>query len=186
MEDLIYIILAIVWIVVGIVGANKKKKAQAPQQAKPVEAQQEPEYQPQPQPARGLEAMIEDIFEKNSPIEETEASLETLSESLEEYIEPEEYKFEYPETVYPENKYDQFSQGYKMDQDYEFGSQDFESIEDMIKMLEKEDESRPEVVDLDSSDQMSNSDIIDSDYLSEFVNNPKKAIIYSEIINRRY
>lgn len=183
MEDFVYIILAIIWIVVGIIGkANKKKTTQSQPKSQPREATST-EQETSSQPKTEVETIFEDLFgeSKTQPAETAETIQESKSEPA--YKSMEDYKFEH-EKEKENNIYEQHPEGQEIDENFEFSSQKVETIEEMIKRIENS--NNIEVVDDEEDSTRKESGVFTDQYLNEFISDPKKAIIYSEIINKRY
>jgi hypothetical protein len=181
MEDLIYILIAVAWIVIGVLGKKKKK---APQPSKPI---QEPMQETPPPPKTEIETIFEEIFVGKKPEVFPEEVIQPEKADFEEYQQPEEYKVEYKGMEYTATNYENMAEAYNVENDYNLTSPQFESLEEMIKNLELEDENRPEVMDLEESEYAShNANVIDDDIIAEFARNPKKAVLFAEIINKRY
>jgi hypothetical protein len=181
MEDLIYILIAVAWIVIGVLGKRKKKAPQPSQQ------RQEPMPETPPPPKTEIETMFEEIFVGKTPEIVTEEVIQPQNSDFEEYQQPEEYKVDYKGMEYKATSYENMAEAYNVENDYNLTSQQFESLEEMIKKLEREDENRPEVMDLEEAEYSSHkTNVVDDDILAEFARNPKKAILMSEIINKRY
>lgn len=187
MEDLIYILLAVFWIVLGVIGNMKKKKAaQAQKQTKEAEAAQDP-AEAAPKPKTEFETIFEELLgESESELEyEEQEAAQPAREKYEEYSQKEDYKFDHEKQEPP--AYEQFSEGLKVENDYEFASQKSITIDEMIKAIEESDENRPEITSLgDESSYYESSGQPDDDIIENLIYNPQKAILYSEIINRRY
>ncbi|MFW5793470.1 MAG: hypothetical protein ACOCWC_04230 [Bacteroidota bacterium] len=183
MEDYIYIILGIVWVLVGFLG-KKKKKTTAPVQRKETSA---PEQTPQSQPKAEIETIFEDLFGESKP-KSPEPEVQQVQEAKEmhsEYKGMEDYKFEHEMQEESTNQFEQIPEGTAVSKDYEFSSQKIETIEEMIKRIKTSDDIQ--VAELDAENEMNdNADYIDNAFIKEIISDPQKAIIYSEIINKRY
>ncbi len=181
MEDFIYIILGIVWLVISILGGKKKKQAQ---QANPSRPTPEPYEQPN-QPKQGkqeIEDMLEEFFGTGTKTQKSEPAPETLYEKEQQSYKPVEAPAGSLETI-EDNEYKRYETKYSVGKDYEFSAEGkIETLEDLInkhKMTDQEiqeEEERLSVVDLDLEEAVISG--IDFD--------ARKAIIYSEIINRKY
>lgn len=190
MEEFLYILLAIVWLVISLVG-NKKKKAKAGQPAPPTHSSEPVETAPAPQKEKEgseFDDILEEFFGTDtSKPKETKPQpsaqkqdytpekslhderLDTSSSQEQEYITDEELK--------------KFEGTQAIEDDFEFSTEGkVETLEDLIKSYDDryrqmdEQDKALEVVELD-----------DEEYVSEeFDFDGRKAIIYAEIINKKY
>ncbi len=185
MEDFIYIILGIVWLVISIIGSKKKKQGQT---SRPNTQRSEPQpvsTKEQPQnTGSDFEDMLEDFFgtgskkRKDQPAPQPSMKQET-PHSFSDYT-PE---IESLETTASDEMSD-YKGTYAVDSDYKFSTQPskVETMEDIIKSYQmrdqqiKNEDDKLNVVDLDVDEAIQTG--IDFD--------ARKAIIYSEIINRKY
>jgi hypothetical protein len=196
MEDYVYIILAVVWLLISILG-NKKRKAQQQQQQQPKQEQKsfdeqrpQPVSKPQPIEPSEFEVLLDDFFGDGTKSKKPEPKPEPEAEKEEKHVFSDEYTFqgrkgeEYNvKEEIPSSELEKYEGKLAIDDDYEFSAEaSLESIEDYIKSYDDQDriaeerDSQLVVVDLDEEYGIS-SDL-------EF--DGRKAIIYSEIINRRY
>jgi hypothetical protein len=185
MEDFIYIILGIVWLVISIIGGKKKKAGKTPQ---PRTSQSEPragETTQTPQnTGSDFEDMLEEFFGTGSKKTKTEPAPQPsmTKESPPSY---DDYtpEIESLETI-DSDKISEYKGTYAVDSDYKFSAEPSkaESMEEIIRSYQlrdkqiKDEDEKINVVDLDVSEALSSG--IDFD--------ARKAIIYSEIINRKY
>lgn len=179
MEDFIYIILGIVWLVISILGGKKKKQAQQsqPSQPQPYEQPRQPK-----QEQSEIEDMLEEFFGTGNKTQKSEPAPETMYEKEQQSYQQVETPAESLETL-EDNEYKRYETKYSVGKDYEFSAEGkIETLEDLINQYKmsdqqiQEEEERLSVVDLDLEEAVRNS--IDFD--------ARKAIIYSEIINRKY
>jgi len=181
MEDFIYILLAIVWLVISILGGKKKKQAQTQKPApEPYDAQ--PAAPAAPNAKGEFEEMLDDFFGTDTSAPKKIPNPETEYYEEEYSFEPEPVRVESMESIDP-GEYQKYETKYSVGADYEFSTEGkIETLEDLINQYKKSDEQAEEeaaklnVVDID----MVNSAVTGIDF------DPQKAIIYSEIINRKY
>jgi hypothetical protein len=191
MEDFVYVILAILWLVISIVG-NKRKKAQQQQQqqqqAKPTparqETRQEQDYETTLPKTSEFEVLLDQFFGEDTtkPMKTETLDAPEIDYSPEyTYQESENEPFTYDEI--PETEPHKFGGMAAIEDNYEFSAEgNVETIEDLIKSYNDQQRQAEEkdaeivVVDLDEEE------VGEKDW--EF--DGRKAIIYSEIINRRY
>jgi FtsZ-interacting cell division protein ZipA len=191
MEDLVYIILGIIWLIVSVVGGLKKKQAQKGNQphAKPYE---EPTVEPET-PIE-IEDMLEEFFGTNKKTQQKQPETtynqeevtyqqeETTYQQPEYSFEREEMKHESYETIEPHD-HPRYETKYAVGKDYEFSGQGpVESMEDVIRQYQKSDEKAEEEHARLAIEDIDTQDIISGD----FVFDGRQAIIYAEIINRKY
>lgn len=194
MEDLLYIFLAIVWLVISILGSRKKKQQQANQsrpEPKSIEQEEEevPTMQAPPPVSKqeevDFEELLDDFFgggskKKEKPADDApqQAPTPVYTEERTYYSEKPEYKRKEEALSKPEDikKFEG-----AITDEYEFSAEGkVETIEDLIQSYDKkykkteEEDLKIRVVDLEEEEK---ADL-------EF--DGKKAIIYSEIINRKY
>ncbi len=186
MEDFVYIILAVVWLVISILG-NKKRKAQQAQNTPPAkeqEVQHEPVPEPQPQEPSDFEVLLDDFFgdepkktPKRVPTEKEENVF-----SSDKYPHEERKYQNYPtKEAIPDDELEKYEGADAIDDDYEFSAEgELETIENLIKSYDEKERQLEEekivVVDVEDEDSQ----------LYEWEFNGRDAIVYSEIINRRY
>lgn len=196
MEEFIYIFLAIIWLVISILGSRKKKQAQQ-QKPKPQEYQErkstETRYETleEPKPVRkeketgrNLEELLEEFFgEQESspkPVEQkAPAPSYTEERTFKDDAKPER---RFNEDV-SEKEIEKFEGTDAITEDYEFSAEGkVETIEDLIKSYDdkykktEEEDKKLAVVDLDEEVGVKDDWVFDG----------KQAIIYSEIIKRKY
>lgn len=197
MEDFLYIFLAIVWLVISILGGRKKKQQQQQKQQQQRQQQQEqprtfeetrretPEPRAEKQekrPSRDFEELLEDFFGEETPKTEKPAQRAPAPaySPEKEYSEERASEWKYLEDVSDEeiNKHEG-----AVKEDFEFSAEGkVETLEDLIKNYEDQYQQTEEkdkeltVLDLDEEESA----------LTEFDFNGRDAIIYSEIINRKY
>jgi len=186
MEDFIYIILGIVWLVISIIGGKKKK--QQGQKPKPTTYRSEPqpiETTQQPQnTGSDFEDMLEDFFGtgSNKPKDQP-APQPSMTKEKPHSFDDYQPEIESMETI-ESDKMSDFKGTYAVESDYKFSSQPSkaESMDDIIRSYQqrdkqiKDEDEKINVVDLDVSEAFASD--IDFD--------ARKAIIYAEIINRKY
>lgn len=185
MEDFIYIILGIVWLVISIIGGKKKKPGQAPRpgtsrsEPRPIETTEKPKNT-----GADFEDMLEDFFGTGSKKPKDQpAPQPSMTQEKPHSFDNYQPEIESLETI-ESDKMSEYKGTYAVDSDYKFSAQPSktESMEDIIrsyqlrdKQIQDEDE-KINVVDLDISEALASG--IDFD--------ARKAIIYAEIINRKY
>lgn len=190
MEDILYIVLGIIWLIISIVGGKKKKKQTTPQPRQNTTSEQGTssspviEQEPTTEKPKGanFEDMLEEFFGGDSSTKENSPTNSPVAEEDQSYAGyGEEILEESQERKVPE-KIKEFEG--TMQHDFEFTTEGkIETLEDRIKAIEKQDRETAEkdnelkVVDLDGG-EIDESKGIDFD--------ARKAIIYSEIINRKY
>ncbi|MFN2394870.1 MAG: hypothetical protein ABR597_04190 [Bacteroidales bacterium] len=198
MEDYLYIFLAIIWLVISILGGRKKKQQQQQRQQRQNQQQEEPvrstfeetrREAPEPRaekqekrPSRDFEELLGEFFgEETSKTEKPAQQAPAPSYSSEkEYSDERTSEWKYVEDVSDEeiSKHEG-----AIKEDFEFSAEGkVETLEDLIKNYDdqyqktEEKDKELEVVDLDEEESA----------FSEFDFNGRDAIIYSEIINRKY
>ncbi len=201
MEDFLYIFLAVIWLVISILGSKRKKKAQqeqkqqrqVQQETQTVKREEVPEYQTaqptsqkQNEPKRDFEELLEEFFggetqtrEKQPKRQDAPAPAYSQERTFQDNKKPER---RFNEDIISE-KVEDFEGADAITDDYEFSSEgNVETIEDLIKSYEDEykkiDEKDKELVVVDLDDEDSTKE--------EFEFDGRKAIIYSEIIKRKY
>ncbi len=198
MEELLYIFLAIIWLVISILGSKKKKQQQQQQkqqrqETQPSRSEETREYQPAPptsqqekEPSKDFEELLEDFFgaetkpkEKKPQPQEASRPAYTKERTYQDDRKPER---RFNEDIISE-KVEEFEGADAITDDYEFSAEGkIETIEDLIRSYEDEYEKTEEkdkeleVVDLDE------------EYVAkeDFEFDGRKAIIYSEIIKKKY
>ena len=196
MEEFIYIFLAIIWLVISILGSRKKKQAQQ-QKPKPQEYQErkstETRYETleEPKPVRkeketgrNLEELLEEFFGESEsvpkPVEQkAPAPSYTKERTFKDDAKPER---RFNEDI-AEKEIEKFEGTDAITEDYEFSAEGkVETIEDLIKSYDdqykktEEEDKKLAVVDLDEEVGVKDDWVFDG----------KQAIIYSEIIKRKY
>lgn len=199
MEEFIYIFLAIIWLVISILGSRKKKQQQQQQQQqkpkpqeyqerKSAEAQYETPAQPQRQKekesGKNLEDLLEEFFGESEPgpkpvEQKAPAPSYTRERTFKDDAKPER---RFNEDI-EEKQIEKFEGTDAITEDYEFSAEgNVETIEDLIKSYDKkyqkteEEDKKLFVVDLDEEESLTDDWVFDG----------KQAIIYSEIIRRKY
>jgi hypothetical protein len=183
MEDIVYIILAIVWLVISVLGGKKKKQAQQ-QQTRPAR----PAYEEKtaPPPGSEIEDMLEEFFGKPSKPTESEPVAEQEPEPV---FKNEEHTFEYEpdhqeslETI-EETDFKKYEYQEPVASDYQFAGATYAgSLDDIIRQYQESDEKALEeaaklsVVDLDMNKAVTTT----------FDFDPRLAVIYSAILNRQH
>ncbi|MFW5892228.1 MAG: hypothetical protein ACOCUQ_02375 [Bacteroidota bacterium] len=180
MEDFFYIILAIFWLVISLLGGRKKKQQSAPtnsdQQTAPTVSQE------QTQEPVELEDMLEDFFQGESKKKkEKQVQGETFQNYEDQYQGDENMMGTDVKNIAGSSEEIKKFEG-EIGSDFEFASEGkIETIEDRIKSydqdihnINKEDEK----IEVEELDEELNYGDIDFD--------GRKAIIYSEIINKKY
>lgn len=198
MEDFLYIFLAVIWLVISILGNKKKKQAQQQQKqqrqeqqtARTEETREYPSAQPTSQqekePSKDFEELLEDFFgaepkpkEKQPQPQEAPRPAYTQERTYQDDRKPER---RFNEDIISE-KVEEFEGADAITDDYEFSAEGkLETIEDLIRSYEdeykkiEEKDKELSVVDLDEEEAPQEEIEFDG----------RKAIIYSEIINRKY
>jgi hypothetical protein len=183
MEDIVYIILAIVWLVISVLGGKKKKQAPQ-QQSRP--ARQPYEEKTAPPPGSEIEDMLEEFFGKSSKAPEAEP---TAEQEPEEVYAHEEQVYDFENTQYDsletieQQDYSKYESKFSIDKDYSFSAVSPEgSMDEILRRYRESDEKAQEedaklaVVDLDMGQAVT----------STFHFDPRMAVIYSAILNRKY
>jgi len=184
MEDVIYIVLAIAWLVISIIGGRKKKQAQ---QAKSIPQKQEvePYETPTPTSKSEIEDMLEDFFGTGkakpspSPYNQPEPMVaEEAPHSFSDYTTEKESL----ETI-EETQYSQYQGNYSVSENYIFSQvPGADSMEELIRSYElsdrlaQEENSKLAVLDIHG----------EHGPLNGFDFDGRKAMIYSEILKRKY
>jgi hypothetical protein len=186
MEDYIYILLAIVWLVISILGSRKKKQAQQQGQHPPTAEPRPIEADPLPKQGKNdFEELLDDFF--GSETTTKEKPVEPQATPKPSFTQQYRTRKEEPDHTFNENQPDpeleKFQGADAITDDYEFSAEGkVETLEDLIKSYERseqkilEEDAKISVVDLDE-------EIISP---KDFEFDARKAIIYSEIINRKY
>ena len=201
MEEFLYIFLAIIWLVISILGSKKKKQQQQQQQqqkqqkqeTQPSGREESREYQPAPstgqkekEPAKDFEELLEDFFGAETKPKEKQPQPQEAPKPA--YAQERTYQDDRkPERRFNEDiiseKVEEFEGTEAITDDYEFSAEGkVETIEDLIRTYEEEykkieeKDKEIEVVDLDA------------EYVAkeDFEFDGRKAIIYSEIIKKKY
>lgn len=191
MEDFIYIILAIVWLVVSIIGGKKKKKqAQEQQQPQPHRSESQPIERevPTSKKENDFEDLLEDFFGSDTP--KKQPSPEPVPQRSPQPAYTEERSYDDGKTrdyrfggEQKAEEVEKFEGVQAIEDDFEFTAEGkVETLEDLIKTYQEreqrilEEDAKIDVVELDE-------EVIP---VSELEFDARKAIIYSEIINRKY
>jgi hypothetical protein len=188
MEDFIYIILAIVWLVISVIGGKKKKQQQQSQPSRP--AHQPYEEKTAPPPGSEIEDMLEEFFGKSSKNQEQQPEAEQILEYEEEPVlhsEPYSFDHESPHQESLESienvDYSKYETQHNFGYDYQFiANAQGETLDDIIRQYQESDEraqqedSKMSVVDLDMQEAVT----------SAFQFDPRKAVIYYEIMNKKF
>ncbi|MFW5706284.1 MAG: hypothetical protein ACOC12_00055 [Bacteroidota bacterium] len=186
MEDIIYIILAIVWLVISILGGMKKKQTKPPQQQTSRPQPRPLEADPAPQKEKSdFEELLEDFFGTETDTQERPAQPQRAPQPS--YPQEFKTKEEEPQSTFYEEQSDPEIEKYQgadvVTENYEFAAEGkMETLEDLIRSYEQserktlEEDSKIAVEDLDEG------------FVGrkDFEFDVRKAIIYSEIINRKY
>jgi len=180
MEDFFYIILAIVWLVISIIGGKKKKQQSAPKAT----GQQTttPEPQEQTKDPVDLEDMLEEFFQGESKKKkETQVQGETFQNYEDQYQGDENMMGTDVKDIAGTSEEIKKFEG-EMGSDFEFASEGkIETIEDRIKSYDQDIHNintENEKIEVEELEDEVNYGGVDFD--------GRKAIIYSEIINKKY
>jgi type II secretory pathway pseudopilin PulG len=198
MEDFLYIFLAVIWLVISILGSKKKKQAQQQQKQQRQEQQSarneetreyptaQPTSQKEKEPSKDFEELLEDFFgaepkpkEKQPKYQEATSPAYTKERTYQDDRKPER---RFNEDIISE-KVEEFEGADAITDDYEFSAEGkVETIEDLIRSYEDEyrkiEEKDKELIVVDLDEENVPEEEIEFD--------GRKAIIYSEIINRKY
>ncbi len=191
MEDFLYIILAIVWLVISILGGKKKKK-QAQEQQQPGRSEPQPIEQESPtgEKENDFEDLLEDFFGSDAPKPRKQSDEQPTPQKASRPAYTEErsyddgkssdYRFGGEQKA---EEVEKFEGAQAIDEDFEFTAEGkVETLEDLIKKHQQieqkilEEDAKIDVVELDE-------EVVPVD---DFEFDARKAIIYSEIINRKY
>ncbi|TVQ15133.1 MAG: hypothetical protein EA361_06405 [Bacteroidetes bacterium] len=193
MEDFIYILLAVVWLAISILGGRKKKK-QAEEQRKSQPNRTEPQpieiETPTQEKESDFEDLLEDFFGSATPKTSEQSQSEPRPQPAPQPAYSEERRYndgKNSENTFMSQKKDEEVERYEgtkaIDDDFEFAAEGkVETLEDLINLYQRseqkilEEDAKIDVVDLDE-EVLPVADM-------EF--DARKAIIYSEIINRKY
>lgn len=193
MEEYLYIILGIIWLVVSLLGNKKKKQAQQTQQpqqrTRPVPStnrETTENSQPIPRKEKDFEVLFEEFFgtEKQQPEvqQSPQPAAQPLPESETSYYD-ERWERDKEEVKFPQHVMSQYENLESLEEDYQFSAEGkIATIEDLIKSYDSADEkdlledSDLTLVDLNNENQKQ----------QDFEFDARKAIVYSEIINRKY
>jgi hypothetical protein len=178
MEEFFYIILLVIWLVISLF----KRKGQ--QGAKP--GQPKPQQQPEPasEPGKNIEDLLEEFFGggEKKPETDTAESEETVSAPA--AHEPrtgrpvQEYYYEDTQGELQEAEFEDFSGKNAVSDDFEFSAEGkVETIEDLIKSHAAKD-ARLQAEEEAAYGAEGKSSIPEFDL--------RTAVIYSEILNRKY
>ncbi len=176
MEDLIYIVLIIVWLLVSFL-RRKPKTQKTPQK----QTESATGNEPIPAEEVNMEEMLEDFFGTKKKKKEEPVKTEPVYESRErreqaDYSYRQEQKVE-PEKQVMEPAYEEFSGKTVVSDDYAFASDGkVQTIEELIKQHKAK-----EAAELALAEEMYGSS--DSD-IPEF--DLRTAVIFSEILNKKY
>ncbi|MFW5663522.1 MAG: hypothetical protein ACOCYD_00630 [bacterium] len=191
MEDVLYIILAIVWLIISIIGGQKKKK-QAQSQPQPNRSEPQPvESEPSSDKKESdFEDLLEEFFGTDEPrakkqpdsqpeVQKTSRPTYTEEHSYDEATDS-DYRFGSEQKA---DEVEKFKGAQAIEEDFEFSAEGkVETLEDLIKLHEEkeqkilEEDSKINVMDLDE----------EAVPVADLEFDPRKAVIYSEIINRKY
>jgi len=163
MEDIIFILLAFVWLIYSLYKGKSKKK----QQEKPM-----PQTGDQPvreKKEKDFETIFREILGDEEVATESEAEVESIDKST-----------QTPQMQQEDEKPEEFQKHSGLSgvsDDFEFSAEGkIETIEDQVEKQEKQKDKHLEVIDLwDEQEDIESFDI-----------DPRKAIIYSEIIKNKY
>ncbi len=175
MEDLIYIVLIVVWLLVSFL--RRKPKTQ-----KPSQKQAEPATGSEPSPAKevNMEEMLEDFFgtkkKKEEPVK-TEPVYETRERREQsDYTDRRQHKAE-PVKTQMEPAFEEFSGKTVVSDDFEFASDGkIQTIDDLIRQHRAKEAA--ELALAEEKYGSSASDIPEFDL--------RTAVIFSEILNKKY
>ncbi len=192
MEDFLYIILAVVWLVISILGGRRKKKQAEQNQPQPGRPEPRPieTETPTQEKESEFEDLLEDFFGSGSPKTSEQSQSEPKPQPAPQPAYSEERRYndgKNSDNTFMSQKKDEeverFEGTQAIDDDFEFAAEGkVETLEDLIKLYDRteqkilEEDAKINVVDLDE-EVLPVADL-------EF--DARKAIIYSEIINRKY
>ncbi len=189
MEDFVYILLAAVWLVISLLGSKKKKKPQSAPQPKPqsyeeAETVETETQQPPVAKESDFDDMLEEFFgTDDKPKQKPTAEPKPQPAYSEERTYHDDSSRHQPGSEkMSDEKVSKYEGATAIDEDFEFsGQKKAESLDELIKIYEErykitdEEDKKLSVVDIEKQDQ-------ETDW--EF--DGRKAIIYSEIINKKY
>ncbi len=163
MEDIIFILLAFAWLMYSLYQKQSKQKPEDKPES------QAPDDEPQTEKKEeGFETIFRDVFGEEEVSAERKPR-ETFEQAETPQPQPEKQK--------PEG-YDKHSGMSSVDDNFEFSAEgEIETIEDQVKKQKQQEEKVLEVIDLWDEEENEN-EVWDFD--------PRMAIIYSAIINRKY
>lgn len=176
MEDLIYIVLIVVWLLVSFL-RRKPKTQKSPQK------QTEPASGSEPIPAEevNMEDMLEDFFGSKKKKKEEPVKTEPVYETRERR-EQADYSNRWEQTVEPDKKqmepaYEEYSGKKVVSEDYSFAPEDkVQTIEDLIKQHKAKEAA--ELARAEEQYGTASNDIPEFDL--------RTAVIFSEILNKKY
>lgn len=165
MEDIIFILIAVVWLMYSLFKGKSKKK----QPAKPTP---QPGEQPRTEKKdKDFETVFREILGEEEETDETETDTE------EEYTRSEPTPHETYAKKEETKEYEQHTGMIGVSDDFEFSAEgEIETLEDQLAKQQQKKDKHLEVIDLWDEDED----------LESFQFDPRNAIIYSEIIKRKY
>ncbi len=175
MEDFVYIILVIAWLVISIM--KRKPKGDSPAKPRPA-SQPEPTNAPKP---IDLEEMLQDFFGKKAePVPEPAPQPVRDQTAIERSYEQQEKKYSSFDDDYldmPEPVFEEFTGQEAVAEEYKFTTEIREqTIDDLIRLNAAED-ARLHAAQL-AEENAERSDLPDFDV--------RTAVVFSEILNRKY
>ncbi len=172
MEDFVYIILIIVWLLVSFL--RRKPKTQKPYK-KP-----EPSTEAEPVPAEevNMEDMLEEFFGTKKKKEEKREAEEQVFQNRERQSYPERFDTSKSEQRIPEPAFEDYSGKSGVSDDFEFSTEGkIQTIDDLIKSHKTK-----EAMELAKAEAAYGTGL--SDDIPEF--DLRTAVIFSEILNKKY
>lgn len=172
MEDFVYIILIIVWLLVSFL--RRKPKTQKPYQ-KP-----EPSNESEPIPAEevSMEDMLEEFFGSKKKKEEKPQIEEPVFRSSDRYDRKEQYETTRVEQNMEESEYVDYMGKSGVSDDFEFSTEGkIQTIDDLIKSHKTK-----EAMELAKAEAAYGTGLPDD--IPEF--DLRTAVIFSEILNKKY
>lgn len=199
MEEILYIVLGAAWLIISFLGNKRRKQAQAQQ------TEEEEEYYPQePYPnapeakptskQTEFEVLLDEFFgepTKTQTPKSAEVVVEEMTIEPERRVFSEDYTFQGYETYesevadfMPAASLEKYQGSSAVSEEYNFSheGQSLESIDDLISSYSEQDRLADE-----TSEQLPVAGLENEENVLAFQDfDAKRAIIYSEIINRKY
>jgi len=199
MEEILYIVLGAAWLIISFLGNKRRRQAQQQQ------TQEEEEYYPQETYAdvpeekptskqSEFEVLLDEFFgepTKTQTPKSAEVVVEEMNIEPEKKVFSEEYTFQGYETYesevadfMPAKSLEKYQGSSAVSEEYNFSyeGQSLESIDDLISSYSEQDRLADE-----TAEQLPVAGLEDQEAIAAYYDfDAKRAIIYSEIINRKY